>query len=96
MYDEEQLRLFLGEGFQSRRTEATEKNDTSSRSHMIVRISIENMTLTEADQGVLCLVDLAGNLLLDCPNLGMHDISIIKKTRICRVHPDRIEYVSSS
>lgn len=44
-----------------RRTEATEKNDTSSRSHAICRIRIENPSMPEAEDGMLYLVDLAGS-----------------------------------
>ena len=44
-----------------RRTEATEKNDSSSRSHAICRIRIENPSAPEAEDGMLYLVDLAGS-----------------------------------
>lgn len=44
-----------------RRTESTEKNDSSSRSHAICRIRIENHSMPEAEDGLLYLVDLAGS-----------------------------------
>lgn len=47
-----------------RRTEPTKRNDTSSRSHSICRIRIENTdlaTAAAAEDGLLFLVDLAGS-----------------------------------
>ncbi|PNY25001.1 Kinesin-like protein [Tolypocladium capitatum] len=44
-----------------RRTEATEKNDTSSRSHAICRIRIAIPSMPSADDGILYLIDLAGS-----------------------------------
>ncbi|KAK0649098.1 P-loop containing nucleoside triphosphate hydrolase protein [Cercophora newfieldiana] len=44
-----------------RRTAATQKNDTSSRSHAICRIRIENPSVPSAEDGMLYLVDLAGS-----------------------------------
>ncbi|KAK0725164.1 P-loop containing nucleoside triphosphate hydrolase protein [Lasiosphaeris hirsuta] len=44
-----------------RRTAPTQKNDTSSRSHAICRIRIQNPTLPSAEDGLLYLVDLAGS-----------------------------------
>ncbi|KAF7560208.1 hypothetical protein G7046_g3924 [Stylonectria norvegica] len=44
-----------------RHTEATWRNDTSSRSHAICRIRIQNPTTPAAEDGVLYLVDLAGS-----------------------------------
>lgn len=44
-----------------RRTETTEKNDSSSRSHAICRIRIEIPSLLDAEDGILYLVDLAGS-----------------------------------
>ncbi|TLD32255.1 diatom spindle kinesin 1 [Venturia nashicola] len=40
---------------------STEKNDTSSRSHAICRISIANPSIPSAPAGLLYLVDLAGS-----------------------------------
>jgi kinesin family protein 2/24 len=44
-----------------RSTASTEKNDTSSRSHAICRISIANPSIPSAPDGLLYLVDLAGS-----------------------------------
>jgi len=44
-----------------RRTAPTQKNDTSSRSHAIYRIRIENPTIASAEDGFLYLIDLAGS-----------------------------------
>ncbi|KAK7421632.1 hypothetical protein QQX98_002099 [Neonectria punicea] len=44
-----------------RRTEATDKNSESSRSHAICRIRIHNPAAAASDDGVLYLVDLAGS-----------------------------------
>ncbi|KAK4186275.1 hypothetical protein QBC35DRAFT_501606 [Podospora australis] len=44
-----------------RSTASTLKNDTSSRSHAICRIRIENPSLPDSDDGLLYLVDLAGS-----------------------------------
>ncbi|KAJ3014342.1 UNVERIFIED_CONTAM: hypothetical protein HDU68_000333 [Siphonaria sp. JEL0065] len=48
-------------GSSFRKTVGTTKNDTSSRSHAICRITIKNTRLPEADEGVLYLLDLAGS-----------------------------------
>ncbi|KAF4975309.1 hypothetical protein FZEAL_7874 [Fusarium zealandicum] len=45
-----------------RRTETTDKNDTSSRSHSICRVRIQQNSLVDNDEdGVLYLIDLAGS-----------------------------------
>lgn len=44
-----------------RRTASTQKNDTSSRSHAICKIRLENPSLPQSDDGLLYLVDLAGS-----------------------------------
>lgn len=44
-----------------RATASTEKNDTSSRSHAVCRISIANPSIPSAPDGLLYLVDLAGS-----------------------------------
>lgn len=58
--DEDELKGQIQLALQSRSVEATQKNDASSRSHMIIRIYTENLSLPEAEKGVLSLVDLAG------------------------------------
>ncbi|KAK2596647.1 hypothetical protein QQS21_006268 [Conoideocrella luteorostrata] len=44
-----------------RRTEATKKNDTSSRSHAICRIRVVIEDVPSAEDGILYLIDLAGS-----------------------------------
>ncbi|KAG8419547.1 hypothetical protein J3458_004402 [Metarhizium acridum] len=44
-----------------RHTEATKKNDTSSRAHAVCRIRIEIQDIPSAEGGILYLVDLAGS-----------------------------------
>ncbi|KAK0710420.1 P-loop containing nucleoside triphosphate hydrolase protein [Apiosordaria backusii] len=44
-----------------RRTAPTLKNDSSSRSHAICRIRIENPSIPSAEDGLLYLIDLAGS-----------------------------------
>ncbi|KAI8714572.1 Kinesin motor domain-containing protein [Fusarium sp. LHS14.1] len=44
-----------------RRTASTQKNDSSSRSHAICKIRLENPELPQADDGLLYLIDLAGS-----------------------------------
>ncbi|KAF5548715.1 diatom spindle kinesin 1 [Fusarium mexicanum] len=44
-----------------RRTASTQKNDSSSRSHAICKIRLENPELPQSDDGLLYLIDLAGS-----------------------------------
>ncbi|KAJ3531461.1 hypothetical protein NM208_g8867 [Fusarium decemcellulare] len=44
-----------------RRTASTQKNDSSSRSHAICKIRLENPDLLQSDDGLLYLIDLAGS-----------------------------------
>ncbi|UNI15936.1 hypothetical protein JDV02_002420 [Purpureocillium takamizusanense] len=44
-----------------RRTEATAKNDSSSRSHAICRLRIEIPSMPTAEDGIFYLIDLAGS-----------------------------------
>ncbi|KAK3321916.1 P-loop containing nucleoside triphosphate hydrolase protein [Apodospora peruviana] len=62
-----------------RRTEATKKNDTSSRSHAICRIRIENPAVPTADDGLLFLVDLAGSEA--ARDKDLHTASRMKEAR---------------
>ncbi|KAJ3164058.1 hypothetical protein HDU88_005712 [Geranomyces variabilis] len=48
-------------GASLRRTEATVKNATSSRSHAVCCLRVKNTLLPEAEDGMLYLVDLAGS-----------------------------------
>ncbi|KAF4990720.1 hypothetical protein FGRMN_8305 [Fusarium graminum] len=44
-----------------RRTASTQKNDSSSRSHAICKIRLENPELPQSDDGLMYLIDLAGS-----------------------------------
>ncbi|KAJ4255435.1 hypothetical protein NW762_009430 [Fusarium torreyae] len=44
-----------------RRTALTQKNDSSSRSHAICKIRLENPALPQSDDGLMYLIDLAGS-----------------------------------
>ncbi|KAK1757109.1 hypothetical protein QBC47DRAFT_342142 [Echria macrotheca] len=62
-----------------RRTVATQKNDSSSRSHAICRIRLENPALPSADDGLLYLVDLAGSEA--ARDRSAHDTARMKESR---------------
>lgn len=62
-----------------RKTEATHKNDTSSRSHAICRIRIQNPSMPAAEDGVLYLIDLAGSEA--ARDTAAHDAQRMKETR---------------
>lgn len=62
-----------------RRTAATQKNDTSSRSHAICRVRIENPAIPSAEDGMLYLVDLAGSEA--ARDRSAHDASRMKESR---------------
>lgn len=51
----------IAKGSALRKTVATMKNSVSSRSHAICRIRIVNQLLSEAEDGILYLIDLAGS-----------------------------------
>ena len=62
-----------------RKTEATLKNDTSSRSHAICRLRIENTAIPSAQDGTLYLIDLAGSEA--ARDIASHDANRMKETR---------------
>ncbi|KAK0611673.1 P-loop containing nucleoside triphosphate hydrolase protein [Immersiella caudata] len=62
-----------------RHTAATQKNDTSSRSHAICRIRIENPSVPSAEDGMLYLVDLAGSEA--ARDRSAHDTARMKEAR---------------
>ena len=62
-----------------RSTATTLKNDTSSRSHAIIRLRCENTAVRAAEDGYLYLIDLAGS-----ENAGdsqFHDKTRLQETR---------------
>ncbi|KAF7376655.1 Kinesin-like protein [Mycena sanguinolenta] len=56
-----ELEELINKALSHRRTSATLRNATSSRSHAMLTISIKNTLLPYADEGQLILVDLAGS-----------------------------------
>lgn len=62
-----------------RRTASTQKNDSSSRSHAICRIRLENPELPQADDGLLYLIDLAGSEA--ARDVAVHSAERMKETR---------------
>ncbi|KAJ3069839.1 hypothetical protein HDU98_007097 [Podochytrium sp. JEL0797] len=57
----DELMSIISRGSAFRKTVGTAKNDTSSRSHAICKITVKNLRLPEAEDGVLYLLDLAGS-----------------------------------
>ncbi|KAJ6594589.1 P-loop containing nucleoside triphosphate hydrolase protein [Mycena capillaripes] len=57
----EELEELINKALSHRRTSATLRNATSSRSHAMLTITIKNTLLPYADEGQLILVDLAGS-----------------------------------
>ncbi|OBT51210.1 hypothetical protein VE04_07814 [Pseudogymnoascus sp. 24MN13] len=57
----EELLSHIERSMSFRKTAATVKNDSSSRSHAVCRIRIVNKDVTDAPDGLLFLVDLAGS-----------------------------------
>ncbi|KAJ7031001.1 P-loop containing nucleoside triphosphate hydrolase protein [Mycena alexandri] len=57
----EELEELINKALSHRRTTATRRNATSSRSHAMLTITIKNTLLPYADEGQLILVDLAGS-----------------------------------
>ena len=62
-----------------RSTSTTLKNDTSSRSHMVCRIRLENLAVKEAENGFFFLIDLAGSE--NAADTEFHDRERIKETK---------------
>ncbi|KAJ1554711.1 hypothetical protein HK405_004275, partial [Cladochytrium tenue] len=56
-----ELLALLARGAALRRTEATGKNATSSRTHAVCRLRVANRRVPEAEDGALYAVDLAGS-----------------------------------
>ncbi|GKT98948.1 diatom spindle kinesin 1 [Fusarium langsethiae] len=59
--DAETLIKHINNAASFRSTAPTQKNDSSSRSHAICKIRLENPELPQSDDGLLYLVDLAGS-----------------------------------
>ncbi|KAI9193152.1 P-loop containing nucleoside triphosphate hydrolase protein, partial [Polychytrium aggregatum] len=74
-----ELQQLIQSAVQLRRTEETSKNATSSRSHAICRLRIVNKSVSEAEDGVLYLIDLAGSE--SHGDSKYHDKERMKETR---------------
>ena len=75
----EELVALIEKGMSFRKSAATLKNDTSSRTHAICRIRIANQEYAEIPDGFLFLVDLAGN---EAPNdRKEHNQARMKETK---------------
>jgi len=74
------LHCLIDAALSHRRTFATTKNDTSSRSHAICRLTVTNTALPAAEPGVLFLVDLAGSERSS--DSKHHDADRIKETKL--------------
>ncbi|KAG9077886.1 hypothetical protein FS749_010177 [Ceratobasidium sp. UAMH 11750] len=59
--DSQQLASMIASAAGHRRTSATLKNETSSRSHCVLTVTIANTLVPSAEPGRLVLVDLAGS-----------------------------------
>ncbi|KAM5342357.1 hypothetical protein ACJ41O_013323 [Fusarium nematophilum] len=62
-----------------RRTATTQKNDSSSRSHAICKVRLENPALPQSDDGLLYLIDLAGSEA--ARDVTTHSAERIKESR---------------
>ncbi|KAI7772882.1 hypothetical protein LA080_014628 [Diaporthe eres] len=62
-----------------RRTQSTQKNDVSSRSHAICRVRIQQTTDNADEDGLLYLIDLAGSEA--APEIASHGTDRMKETR---------------
>jgi len=62
-----------------RSTSTTMKNDTSSRSHSICKIRVQNTAFKEIDDGIMLIIDLAGSE--NAADSQFHDKSRIKETK---------------
>ena len=74
------LSTIVQNGFQHRKTETTFKNDASSRSHAVCQIRIENMTIKEAEDGVIFVVDLAGSE--NASDVQFHNKDLVSQTKL--------------
>ena len=76
----DELISIVQNGFQHRKIETTFKNDASSRSHAVCQIRIENMTIKEAEDGIIFVVDLAGSE--NASDVQFHDKDLVSQTKL--------------
>ena len=74
----EQFQQLLKDGFSHRLTATTFKNDTSSRSHAVCQIRIENTQLKGIENGKIFVIDLAGSE--NASDSQFHDKTRVKET----------------
>ena len=77
--DPEKFLSLCQEASQQRHTSTTLKNDSSSRSHAVYRVRVENTEFRAAEDGQLLIVDLAG--AENAADSQFHDKERIKETQ---------------
>jgi len=79
MKDTEDFFRLVAKAAENRTTSTTMKNDTSSRSHAVCMIRVENTVFREAEDGFLFIIDLAGSE--NAADSQFHDKDRIKETK---------------
>ena len=75
----EQFHELILNGFAHRQTAATFKNDTSSRSHAVCKIRIQNTVLKGIEDGKIFVIDLAGSE--NASDIQFHEKSRVLETK---------------
>ena len=75
----EQFHNLILNGFAHRQTAATFKNDTSSRSHAVCKIRIQNTLLKGIEDGKIFVIDLAGSE--NASDIQFHEKSRVMETK---------------
>ncbi len=76
----EQFRELCDSALSHRRTQATFRNDSSSRSHAVCAVRVSNGLLREAEDGRLFVVDLAGSE--SAADSQFHDRELVRETKL--------------
>ncbi|KAI8918677.1 P-loop containing nucleoside triphosphate hydrolase protein [Powellomyces hirtus] len=79
VHSAEEIQELLERAAECRKTSATMKNDTSSRSHAITRFRAVNKAVPSAEDGILHLVDLAGSE--SAADSSMHSSELMAETK---------------
>lgn len=91
---------FINRGYKHRHVNRTNYNDTSSRSHAVIRFVIESASLEGTTQSELTIVDLAGseNAKKSGSEDRMHEAKYINKslTTLCRVIEARCSHKANA
>lgn len=80
LVSDDQFEAAVDRAMSHRRTKTTFKNDTSSRSHAVCAIRVENTTMPAAEHGRIFVIDLAGSE--SASDSQFHDRSLIKETQM--------------